>query len=612
MIRNFTLSFLKTFAAFVCTLFLYSSVLAQLPTAQTIANQMTVGWNIGNTYEVPNGQNWANVALNQQVINAIKAAGFNTVRIPCAWDSYANPSTLVIDPNHFASIKQAVDLCINNNMYVIINIHWDGGWLEKHITLADKDAVNVKQNSYWTQIANYFKNYDEHLLFASANEPDASDATGVSVLLSYHQTFVNAVRATGGNNSTRTLIVQGPQTNIELTSSLMTSLPTDPTANRMMVEIHYYTPYQFCILGQDGPNSWEKMYYYWGSQNHSTLEPNRNSAYGEESAVDQSIGLMKTNFIDKGIPVIMGEFGAYRKNVSPAPLEPAKHAASVNYFYNYVVKKAKSSGLIPIVWETGGLYNRTDGTCKDQPILDNIMQGSGAVTTTVTFQNKVSNLYIDGLWKNTNGASAGQWSSASGSQAQQWVQEVYGNYFKFKNVGTGLYLDGLGKTTNGSDAGQWSNSTSNNQQWSKETSGNYVRLKNRATGLYLDGMWSSTNGSSLGQWSLGSDAQLWGMSTLGIGLKSATISTVKQKNANSDVDVTLYPNPFTSSINLGISKQDELERITISDLSGKVVETITTPAVKNVQTIGASLLPNIYIVQVYGKDWVKTFKIVKE
>src|SRR5579872_363878 len=198
----------KVIAYFACVL-LSVGTYAQLPTAQTIAAKMKMGWNLGNTLEAQcSATAWGGVTPTQQLIDLVKASGFNTVRIPCAWDCHATNG--VIDPNWMATVKQAVDLCVNDGLYVIINIHWDDGWLENNVTTSAQASVNAKQKNYWTQIATYFKNYDEHLLFASANEPNVSDATGMSVLLSYHQTFVNAVRATGGNNSSRTLIVQGP------------------------------------------------------------------------------------------------------------------------------------------------------------------------------------------------------------------------------------------------------------------------------------------------------------------------------------------------------------------------------------------------------------------
>src|SRR5674476_828830 len=113
----------------------------------------------------------------------------------------------VIDADYLALVKRNVDYCIKDSMYVMINIHWDNGWLENHVTVADSASVNVMQKAYWTQIANYFKDYNEHLLFACANEPNSQDdATGRTVMESYIQTFIKAVRGTGGNNSSRTLI----------------------------------------------------------------------------------------------------------------------------------------------------------------------------------------------------------------------------------------------------------------------------------------------------------------------------------------------------------------------------------------------------------------------
>ncbi|MCB0744710.1 MAG: glycoside hydrolase family 5 protein, partial [Ignavibacteriae bacterium] len=230
---------------------------------------MTFGWNIGNSLEVPGGETgWGNPVVSQILIDSVKNAGFNTVRIPCSWDSHANQTNLEIDQNWLARVNEVIDYCYNNQMYVIINVHWDGGWLENNVTAAMQDAVNKKQQAYWTQIANYFKDYDEHLLFASANEPKVDNATQMSVLLSYHQTFIDAVRASGGNNSSRVLVIQGPSTDIDKTNKLMTTLPSDSLEDHLMVEIHYYTPWNFCGLEKD--ESWGKMFYFWGKDFHST------------------------------------------------------------------------------------------------------------------------------------------------------------------------------------------------------------------------------------------------------------------------------------------------------------------------------------------------------
>src|SRR5215213_244672 len=200
----------------IFALFISAPASAQLPTAQQVANQITIGWNIGNTLEAQCGETaWGNPAVSQTLINAVKAAGFNAVRIPAAWDCHTSNGT--IDSAWIARVKQVVDYAYNQNMYVVLNIHWDGGWLEEHPLYSYQQSVNQKQNNYWTQIANYFKNYNERLLFAGTNEVHADYNTPTTenntVQQSFNQTFVNAVRATGGNNASRTLVVQTYNTN---------------------------------------------------------------------------------------------------------------------------------------------------------------------------------------------------------------------------------------------------------------------------------------------------------------------------------------------------------------------------------------------------------------
>ncbi len=360
--------------------FLTSGTLkAQLPTAQQIASKMKIGWNLGNTLEVVWG---APGTTTQVAIDSVKAAGFNTVRLPVAWFYHSDTITSKIDVTWLASVKKVVDYCIKDSMYVIINAHWDKGWLENRVNAANKDIVNKRQQAYWTQIANYFKDYDGHLLFAGANEPNVEDATGMSVLLSYHQTFINAVRATGGNNSSRTLIIQGPSTDIDKTNRLMNTMPVDNIANRLIVEVHYYTPWNFC--GMNGDASWGKMFYYWGKGNHSTTDVTRNSTWGEESDMDKFLGLMKTKFVDKGIPVIVGEYGAFRRKLSP-PSDQALHNASIAYYYRYFMKSATSKGIITYCWDTGGIFNFTTGKIIDRVVLKAIMQGAKDATTGIAF-----------------------------------------------------------------------------------------------------------------------------------------------------------------------------------------------------------------------------------
>jgi len=211
-------------------------------------------------------------------------------------------------------------------------------------------------------------------MFASANEPAADDAAEMKILASYHQTFINAVRSTGGRNSYRVLVLQGPSTSMSLTSELMGTLPKDPVANRLMVEVHNYTPAQFCFLNEDV--SWGKMAYYWGSGHHSTIEPDRNATYGEEDAQLADFKKVKEKFVDKGIPVLMGEYGAYRRDgTKNVPKDLEAHNNSVDYWITYVTKQARINGIVPFWWDIGGALDRSNLTVKDQRTIDAIMAG---------------------------------------------------------------------------------------------------------------------------------------------------------------------------------------------------------------------------------------------
>ncbi|MDA3927549.1 MAG: cellulase family glycosylhydrolase [Prolixibacteraceae bacterium] len=376
---------------------LSSSVLAkaQLPTAQQVASKMTVGCNLGNTLEAICGESaWGAGNTTQQLIDSIKAAGFNTVRLPVAWFCHSDTITSEIDPLWIARVAEVVDYCIHDDLYVIINAHWDQGWLENRVDAINQAKVNERQYAYWSQIAEYFKDYDEHLLFAGANEPHAEDAQAMDVLLTYHQTFIDAVRKTGGNNGSRTLIIQGPSTDIDKTNKLMNTMPVDEIENRLMVEVHYYTPYQFCLMNGDA--NWGKMFYYWGNDNHSSTDLTRNSSWGEEAELDRLFGLMKTKFVDKGIPVIIGEFGAYKRKLNP-PSDQELHNKSVDYFNKYVMKSAISKGMIPYYWDTpGGLFDRKNGKVLDRSLLNAMMEGVAETNKTqsyVPFFNKSINLY---------------------------------------------------------------------------------------------------------------------------------------------------------------------------------------------------------------------------
>jgi endoglucanase len=319
--------------------------------AKTLASKMFLGLNIGNTLEAPGGETaWGNPKITQDLIDSVKAAGFNAIRLPCAWNSHLEDTvSFKIYDAWLARVREVVDYCYKADMYVVLNIHWDSGWLEENPLYAKQAAVNAKQKALWEQIAFYFRDYDEHLLFAGTNEVHlgygAPSAENIAVQLSYNQTFVNAVRSTGGKNAYRNLIVQAYNTNIDHAVSYL-KMPTDNVDDRMMVEVHYYDPYDFSI---DNKSS----IYFWGKDfaQYGTI-----SSWGQETFVDQQFAKMKTNFVDKGYPVILGEFGAqYRSTLTGNQL--ANHKASRTYYFKYITQQAKNNGMVPFLWDTGG-----DGT----------------------------------------------------------------------------------------------------------------------------------------------------------------------------------------------------------------------------------------------------------
>jgi len=330
------------------------STFAQLPNP-------TYGWNLGNTFEAPCGVGCWAPAPTHALINSVSKAGFNTIRIPCAWDSHADKTTHQIDSKYMAQVKQVIDWCEARGMYVIINDHWDGGWLDSKLTGTVKPEIDSKVTAYWSQIATTFAGYDSHLLFAAANEPPVDNAAKMSELMAYYQTFVKAVRGTGGKNISRWLIVQGPGTDIDKTDTLMTGLPTDPTPGRLMVEVHYYAPYNFGMMNKDA--SWGNMSYFWGKGYHSTSLKKRNATWGEESYVDTEFAKMQTKFASKGIPVLLGEFGAIRRT-SYSDLTGADlslHLASRTYWERYIVNSAHSHGMYPVYWDDSGTNNNSFG-----------------------------------------------------------------------------------------------------------------------------------------------------------------------------------------------------------------------------------------------------------
>ncbi len=352
--------------------------------AMDVVNDMSPGWNLGNTFEATTSwtggalwnnkgglgaeTGWQDTKTSQAVIDFVKSLGFKSIRIPCAWayGHISDASNYTIDAAWMARVKEVVDYCINDGLYVVLNDHWDGGWLEEK--MKDSNAANIAKNKgilklLWTQIANAFKDYDEHLLFAGLNEPGADNQASTNNLIQYNQTFVDAVRATGGNNAKRVLVVQGPSTNIDHTCNFMNGkMPNDIVPGKLAIEVHYYNPWQF--WGMENDESWGKVFYYWGNGNHHSGSTH-NATWGEEKDMKDQLQKMKTYFVDKGYPVVIGEFGANWRDISKLSNESQeKHNASIKAHYKELHRLCKEmGGMVPMTWDINSRsQNGTKGT----------------------------------------------------------------------------------------------------------------------------------------------------------------------------------------------------------------------------------------------------------
>ena len=354
--------------------------------AAEIAKKMGVAVNIGNTLEATGGETaWNNPMISQTYLAGVKAMGFDAVRVPCNWynhymtvkDVMGNDSlTTTIDPAWMARVKEVVSMCIDNDLYVVLNDHWDTGWIENTFDQGYHSSLAEQLADMWTQIATEFNPFDEHLLFAGLNEPGMSGqitAPALEALTKYEQAFIDAVRATGGNNATRTLVVQGPQTNVDMTLDPSYVMPVDAVADRLMVEIHFYDPYQFCLMEDDA--DWGKTWWYYGSENLVAGSDHNSGSYGNEAYIADQFKKLHDKFVANGLPVIVGEYGTSIRTADKyAGIDDAKHAASRAYWNEVVTRAALTNGCVPFYWETGGDINRYNGTAINESIAG-IMRG---------------------------------------------------------------------------------------------------------------------------------------------------------------------------------------------------------------------------------------------
>ena len=346
-------------------------------TAFETAASISMAVNIGNTLEAIGGETaWGAAKINADYIRSIRESGFDAVRLPVAWYNHADKNTLKIDEDWMKRVDEVVQLCIANGLYVFMNIHWDEGWMELNIDSYSADVDRI-QRELWTQIADRFKDYDKHLVFCGANEAGKDTQASADALKAYMQTFIDVVRASGSNNANRVLVVQAPGTDIDRAVKYCTgNMPTDNVADRMMLEVHCYDPSDFTLLQNDG--EWgadSKVRYFWGQDFHTGTD--RDCKWGEENHIDTQMQKLKTNFVDKGIPVIIGEFGCGRRRTFLATIDEARHRASRCYYHSYIVKSAKNHGAVPFLWDTPNeMFNRQTGTVIDPDNLAALKQGA--------------------------------------------------------------------------------------------------------------------------------------------------------------------------------------------------------------------------------------------
>lgn len=358
-----------------------------------IVEAMGPGWNLGNQLEsvtdnVPEETNWGNPVITEKLIQSVKAAGFKSIRIPVSYFAKIDDDKdYTIDSKWLDRVQEVVDYCIKNDLYAVINIHGDGyntidgGWLL--CNGKNQTEIKKKYKKVWKQIAERFKNYDEHLLFESMNEEfDGSysepNKEYYQNINDYNQIFVDTVRKTGDNNTKRWLIIPGWNTNIDYTAGdYGFKLPTDQYRDksidkeeqRIMISVHYYSPWDFCG-GENG------VITQWGNE---ADDPSKTSTTCDETYMKNQLNLMKTTFADKGYPIFIGEYGSIDKTSYDSENEYYRA-----YFARKLCQLSRKNGCIPMYWDNGyngvhgfGLFDRTTCEITQPVIIDAIMEGFG-------------------------------------------------------------------------------------------------------------------------------------------------------------------------------------------------------------------------------------------
>jgi endoglucanase len=342
-------------------------------TALEFAGGIKIGWNLGNTLDANDlgwlGANpsvaslekaWCGVVTTQANIDALKDAGFNAIRIPVSWTKCAD-SKHIIRKDWMDRVTEIVNYAVTNDMYIILNTHHDEDVFK--FKNADKAAAIKAFKIIWGQIAVNFRNYSEKLIFEALNEPRTPGSAGEwnggtaeerNNLNEYYKAFVEIVRAGGGNNDRRFILLNPYAASGGTAAMNALVIPADTAQDKVIVSFHSYSPYNFA-LNKTGTDVWSES----GS---------------DKTDITNSMDAYKTKFIDKGIPVLIGEFGAMHKDNTDVRAAWAK-------FY---VSEAGERG-IPCFWwdnhafegtgELFGLLNRNDNTFPFPEIISALMEG---------------------------------------------------------------------------------------------------------------------------------------------------------------------------------------------------------------------------------------------
>lgn len=323
--------------------------------AWQVLDKLGMGWNLGNQLDAHNngvaGETfWGNPKATQAVFDKVKAAGYKSVRIPVTWlGKFGEAPEYKIDKDWLDRVAEVVGYAENAGLNAIVNIHHDGGdskyWLDiKTAAVNDVKNAQIRQQirAMWSQIAEKFRDKGDFLIFEAFNEiHDGKWGWGDNrtdggkqyrCLNGWNQEFVDAVRATGGNNASRLLVVPGYCTHIDFTVSDMV-LPEDTAKDRLIVAVHYYDPGDYTLNAK---------YSEWGH----TADPSKKAPGSNEEQVTEAFAKLYDKFISKGVPVYIGEMGCGNR--------ATEHEQKFQrYWFEYVVKAAKTYGMSTFVWDNG-------------------------------------------------------------------------------------------------------------------------------------------------------------------------------------------------------------------------------------------------------------------